>query len=239
MKVKRDNFIRFLELIALKGEFLNIETLLKIKGDTKTTIVSASNIIAINAIWKGTEGDINEVGVSNIPLLLKFLKSFSSEEIEIKKEDNKLVISSSEQKLKASCILKNTEYILNNLEETKFNTLLEKAKGNEFILSKNIISQISIYIDTVGSDELIFSYDEESKDLCLFVESNENSILASFPTDEKIKPFKTKVSKALVDILKTINDDVIISIKHNTPILIKFHNDIFDITYIIAPKKLE
>ena len=227
MKIKKELLVKFLELSAIQGEVENKEALINIDGNMEVISVSEGKHVALNGILTGKYETLGKVGIDNIKGLNTFLDNFESEdEITIAKKENKLVLESSNKKLKVSCILKAPEYIVNTITKDKFGDLLAKAKDNEFVMDKSIVSKIISVANSMKSNELFISGKDNQITLSLN-DDRENNIISTFDLAgaTKLTSFSIKISKILVNILKTIGDTVILSIKNDCPMMIKYVED--------------
>lgn len=228
--------LRFLELIALKGDIENKETLLNISfGGIASIIGHPSKTVAIKGVLLGDFDDIGDVGIDDIPLFISLLKSFSGNEVTITKEKNKLILISENKKLRASLILREPEYIINTLEGTKIDTLLEKTKGNVFTLSKDSIKSILSYVNAIGSDKIVLI--GKDKELQVALENKENEILASFDIEQTVDGFTVKLMKQITSILNIVDGDIVLSMKDDSPISITIKDENMEVIYIVAPIK--
>lgn len=234
--VKKEVFSDFLSLLQLKGEVENVEALINInKESIKTHIVSSNKTVAIRGIFNGSFFISPPVGIDNISLLNQLVGSVSSEEINIKLFKNKLELTSPTNKMLAKCILKAPEYIINSLDEKKFDELKGQAVGNEFILSKENISKIVGYISILKSSDIVL--EGKGKEVVVMTESNENEIMDTFELEGEVKEFKVKLGLVFKDLISSIHSDVVISINNEKPIYLNVKTDEYNIEYIVAPLK--
>jgi len=237
MIIKKKDLVRYLELVALKGDIENKEVLLNIEPNTISSIIGhSSKTLAISAILNGVFDNVGQVGLDNIPLTLSLLKSFPTNEITITKEQNKLILLSNDNKLNVKLILREPEYIINTLESKKIKLLVDKAKGNEFILSIDKVKQIISYINALGSEKIILR-NRGKKELVVALENKENEILASFDLEQEVKPFSVKLMKQITSILNIVNSDIELSLQDDSPISIKVKDENIEVIYIVAPIK--
>ncbi len=236
MEIKKNLLIKYLELLALKGDIENREALIDISTNTIESVIGhSSKTLVVYGKLKGEFDDIGKIGIDNIPLLLTLLKSFPTHELTLKKDKNKLVLTSSDKKLKVSIMLREPDYIVNTLENKKMDDLLEKSQGNAFILFLPVVKLIYSYINALGCDKLVLKGDK--KELKLLLENKENEIVASFDLEQEVKPFEVKLMRQITAILNVVNTDIEISIKNDSPISLKVKDEDMEITYIIAPIK--
>lgn len=221
MVINKKTLVKFLNLTAIQGDIENKECLIKINDNIEVLSISEGKHFALKGTLQGKFDDnLGLIGIDSIKDFIGFINNFDdNEDINVTKNDNKLILQGN--KLKISCILKSPEYIVNKLPEEKFKELYDKSKDNDFVLSKDIIKKIISYANSMKSNDLLLS--AKGKELTLSLnDDKENSILASFEINETIKPFSIKVSKILIDILKTISiGDLIVSVKENAPIMLK------------------
>lgn len=239
MRINKSKLIRFLELVRLRNELENNEIILETSSGLSVTTATKGNICAVHAELGGKFGELEKIGIDNIELLIKVLYGFSkSEELDIVKKENKLLISSDMEALKVSLILKAPEYVINILELEKFNEILKKGEGNSFLIPKNVIGKFQGHCNTLGAAELdLTTSASHASEVYFGINNKENEIFDMFVLEKEIKPFSVKLGKIFLDILSTINDDVIVSCKNNSPVVIYYNKEDYNITYLLAQLK--
>ena len=234
--VEKNKLLKFLEMVALRGEIANSEVVLDVqKNQMSGILISASKVIAIRGTLKGNFSDWGKLGIDNLETLRKFLASFGSADIIIDYKTNKIVLSSKDDNLQASAVLRNIDYIQNILPDEKFENAVKTAAGNNFILTKIDTKKIVDYFASILPANL--QLDGIGNSITVRLENNQNEILASFPMSQKHTPFSVKLSRVFVDLLSVITDDIEVSIKEKQPVYLKIENNDYRIEYLVAPVK--
>lgn len=244
MKITTSQFSRFLSLTASKGVLENKEALVKaIDGGLEVLTVDSGRIFSVRGSMAFSGNDLDSLGIGDIGQLRALLNNFNSaEEITIKKNANKLVITSADKKLQVEYILRSPEYITNTIEQEKLNGLLAKANINEFTLSLDNIKKILSYFSTIGNNEVdvYLSSKSGAKILNFYINKNENSLKTSLDIEDEIKKdFDVRISSQLMAILSTVLGDVKIALNNDLPAVISYLDKDagFNFTYLLAPKK--
>jgi hypothetical protein len=244
MKINKNGLIKFLQVISSQGDVVNNEALLKITTDKIIALsATAGKYAVIYGEFKGEFDDIGDIGIGDIKTFVSFLNNFDDSMVDITKKDNKLVMKSDKDKLKISYILKNTDYLMINnkesrLDEVKFNEIYSKTKGNEIVLTQAIQKKITTYFNSIKATDLVLSGEKNS--LKLYVASNENEIVSEMTLETQIQPISIRVGKVFVDILKTMNSDVVFSTYDLQPIsLVTEVKDLYKVIYCIAQMKMK
>lgn len=239
MKIMRTAFIQFLDLVKLKGDIESKEAIFNISKDgigvhTRTT----NNALALKGVLKGEFEDIGEIGIGDLAWLKNFVVSFGSEELELTKNKNKLVFKSQEEKLEIQTNIVNPEYIKIKVPVEKLNTLLKSGKGNEFILTTDMIKKIVSYSNTIKASEVILTGDKNT--LKLQLNELDNKILATFEIAETVKPFKIKFQASyLLNLLTNIKQDITVSAYTNKFMYLKVENERYLMEYVLAPIEIK
>jgi len=234
LEINKAKMVRFIELIQLKGDIENKEALWKIDGSIISKTISPNNVVAVSGELKGSFAKM-ELGIDNLSILKNFLSPFS-ETIKVDKKENKISITSKADPIKISCILRKPEYITNMVTDDKFASVKTKAIGNEFELTKEQIQLLSNYYNSIHSDNICLN--GTGKSISVSLKSEQNELDADFTLKQDLKEdFSVKLDKLLIDLLNIIGDNVIVSMKNNSPIYIKYSKDDFDFEYLVAPKK--
>lgn len=232
MVINKDEFLSFLKKQAISGDFANDELMLNInKSKIKVLSVSNGKHAIIKGELSGSFEDIGEIALDNISNLISLISNFSSKEISITKKDNKLELVSDDDKIKSSFTLKNPEYVINKVTEDKFKDLYKKASGNEFKVSKSVISKIISTANSIKSNEI--SLKLKDKTMTISVDNGNQSIDIEFELDKAVKTASIKLNKAIIDILKMLNEETVISINNEAPVLFETSN----VAYIVATLK--
>jgi len=236
MKISKEKFVKFLKLTALSGDVTNKEALLEItdKG-LKVLAVSGDKMVALFGTLDCDTKDLGDVGdkigLDDISLLSGLINNFSAKDLIISKKANKLKITADKDSLKISCTLRSPEYILNALEESKFNSLKENLEDNYFTLNNADVKKLINYVSSLSAKSL--SLEGKDNQVSLTTESNENSIVADFKVKENLKGFNISLGKFYVDILSVFSGDIKISASTDKPVLMQVDN----FEYLIAPRK--
>lgn len=236
MVVNKDILLRFIKMHSIGGDFANDELVLNItKEDIRILTVSNGKHVVVSGRLNGSFEDIGEVALDKVSNLISLISNFSAKEISISKKDNKLVLESTTDKTKSTFTLKNSEYVINKISETKVKELSDKALGNTFVLSKDILAKIVSMIASVKADDI--SLKLKGKLLTIEVDNGSQSIETSFDLKDEVKPVSIKLNKAIVEILKLFNEEVAISVNIDSPITFGIMNKDYNILYIVATLK--
>lgn len=244
MKITTSKFIRFLALTAGKGVLENKEALIKaVDGGLEVLTVDGGRIFSVRGYMFFNGNDLDSLGVGDIGQLRALLNNFNSEEeITIKKNANKLVITSADKKLQVEYILRSPEYITNTIEQEKLDGLLAKANINEFGLSLDNIKKMLTYFSTIGNSEvdIYLSGKAGTKLLNFYINKNENSLKTILDIEEEIKKdFDIRISSQLMAILSTVFGEVKIALNNDLPAVVSYisTDSAFNFIYLLAPKK--
>jgi hypothetical protein len=223
MKITKELLTKFLDLTIVGGEIENKEAILNMNDNMEVLTVTEGKHFAIKGTLDSNCEKLGTLGLDNLKDFQSFIKNFDSNiEINISKKDNKLILESADSKLLVEYMLKSPEYIVNSISNEKFANLLKLSKGNEFIIEADTLKKIISYANSMKSSSLRLAGKNKQITLTLDDEK-ENTIISKFDIKEEIKiPFSIKVSKMLVNILKTINNTIIMSIKDGCPLLIQY-----------------
>ena len=235
ISINKNELIDFISLLQLSGNFENNEILLNVsETQMKAIAVDTNKTMAFRGVLNGKFEKWDNIGIDNLKLMKEFLKTFGTEDVVISKVKNKLEITSPTKKLTTKCILRNPQYIINILSEEKFNELVNKCDKNVYGITQDIVSQIVSYASKLKNGDIILK--GENGILSISREDNENEVVAQFDL-AKGEAFEIKVNGNFLEILKTINSDISISLKNNTPIYLKSINTNYTLEYIVAPLK--
>lgn len=239
MKVKRNALTSFIDSIRLKGDIESKEGIFNIETKGIHILTKTSNnVLALKGVLKGEFEDIGKIGIGDLGLFKNFINSFDSSELEITKNKNKLVLKAPEEKLEVQANLVNPEYIKINVPEDKFNTHLEGSKGNEFILTQDIIKKIIAHSNTIKASDVILV--GEGNLLTLQLSELDNKIVSSFELKENVKSFKLKFQASyLIGLLSVFNQDVIVSAITNKFLYVNVDNELYNIEYLLAPIEIK
>lgn len=241
MKTNLNDLKNFLELVGIKGEEENKEILVETKNGMEILTINPTKTFSIYGKMKGDFKELTTLGIGNLRLLLTFLNNFNTKNIHISKNANKLNMISGDGKVEISYCLQNPETIKNIVEYDKIKTIYDN-KNESFILAEEVIKEIIKLSKSIGSDKINLKWNK--KGLNIYLENNENTILASFegcsPKNEE-EEVNLKISRLLVDILETITPNegtiIYISLKNLSPIILEVVNENYDVIYLLAPFK--
>ena len=154
------------------------------------------------------------------------------------KKSNKLELTADEEKLKISMVLLDPQYLIASMPKNKtFKDLLSYVPDNKFTFNKEQVQKFVKYTSVLTPSYVYF----EGKDniVTLKLSASENKLSTSFTIPETVKPFKIKLSNFFIDLLSIIDDNITISTEAEQPVYIKYHNENFDMEYILASLKME
>ncbi len=245
--VKKDSFLEFTNLIALRGIHEVKQCVFKYNPDKKeltTVTASPSGIIASKSIFKvekeSNETNELELGIENFNLFRKIISSFKDDYVKIEVKDNYLFLSSTLDKFTAQLIMADPKFIISKtmvgFDENAYKKHEEKLSNRFFIHSDEKDNFLSA-INSLGSDDLEIIGD--SNNLAIVSNKGENKITASvsYYEERPKEAFKVKLSTLLLDILNQAKTDLIgfyITTDNPLGVLIK-NPDIYEIKFIIAP----
>ncbi len=236
MKVNKNSLISLLKLCAVRGEIENKAFMLNINSNIEIHTITPLQSFSVSAVLKGDYGKIGELGIGNVRLFVDMLNLIPSDNVNITKESNKLLISSEDEKLKETYTLTGSDYIQNTFNPEKFKEISKVAEGNEFTLPKDVINYITNCVKIIGSSDLTIEFDGKN---LLFSLMNTNSIIASFTLNAKIEPFNIKVKNTFLDMLNSIPEDAdtSLSIKSDSPVLIRVVSKDYTVNYLLVRMK--
>jgi len=231
--INYEEFAKFLSLCSLKGELENKELLTEFEQESITArAVSLNKICCLRGTLTGVFADYGEVGLDDLSLLKSFMSTVK-ENMKLRKTDNKLMLEAN--KTRFSSVLRSPQYIVNKVEDAKFNPLIEKAKGNEFTLKSEDIRKIIAAVGSISSNDLIFT--GEGKSLTLKLANQNTELEVDFDLATEVQPFTVKLAKVFVDLLSVIGEfDIIFSMKNDTPVYLTIKNKNMNFEYIFAIK---
>lgn len=236
MKINKDDFSQFLKLCNLKGEIENKEILLVFeKNKISVKAASGGKVVITNGNLNGTFEDWGSIGLYNLSLIKNFVDSSSEKELTVEKKDNKITFKSKTRKLTTS--ITKPEYILNQVPKNIFENLRTKASENCLKIEPSVLKEIISNFGIINSSSVILSL--KDKKLNTRFETESNSLDLDFEIGEKAEDFENvEISKFFVDLLGVINDyeNIILSIKEESPIYLKAEKNNCEFEYIVAPK---
>lgn len=237
VKVKTDVFTRFLNLVALKGDVENTEALAH--GDAKflgVIAVCKTSVMALKGKLAGSYDELGDIGLDDTNLLKKFVNIFNGcDEIELKRDRNKLVITAPNSDTKASALLREPAHISTVLPEQTFDSKITESLGNEFTLKADQVKQIVKHFDAIGTKDLVLK--GKGKKVFLELDNNSNELVTSFPVDVEVKDFEVRVSQIIIDLFTILNADITVSMKTGKAIYVRFQDGDLDFEYLVARKE--
>jgi len=239
MNIYRTAVTQFLDLVKLKGDLESVEAIFNIAKDGIHILTKTSNnVLALKGTLKGEFEAIGEVGIGDLGLFKGFVTSFDSDELQLTKVKNKLVLSSAQEKLEIQANLTNPEYIKVKVPEDKFLALVKDSQGNEFTLTLDIIKKIITYSSTIKASDIILT--GEGNNLKLQLDELDNKIVANFELAETVKPFQIKFQASyLLNLLSNVKQEVKVSAYTNKFMYVKIENDAYLIEYMVAPIEIK
>ena len=231
MKVDSAVLSQFLTLVNLSSEIEIKECILRGDTDKLSVIaVTPSKVVIVAGELKGDYSSIGTIGVDDLSLLKRMLTAFSGE-IDFVVTTNKLKMFN--KKTKVELVLRNTQYVLNEVDKSKFDGIYNKAKGNEFTLTLENVREFQKYYGVFGKEVVISG---ENNTVTFDLANGENSLNLTLDVAETVAKFEVKLASLLMNVLGTIATGVKMSINGGTSAVLVCHStDNFSINYIIAP----
>jgi hypothetical protein len=130
--------------------------------------------------------------------------------------------------------MRNPQYVLNEVEKSKFDIIYTKAIGNEFTLTPDNTKEFSDYYNVFGK-EVIISGDKGK--VTFNITNGDNKLDLSIVIAEQVSKFEVKLASLIMKVLGTIgNNDVKVSINDGAPaILLSTSTAEYKVNYIVAP----
>ena len=230
---KKESFLTFLKSINLKKDIKNEEALFNFKKDSiETIVISSEKTVAIKGLFKSSFAEHGKVGIVNLSSIISFIESLSNLKLSFIK--NKLSISSNNTKINVT--LQNSEYILNSVEESTFNNLLEKTKnGYSLTLSKDDINFLLANYNIISGQELILKSDNKKLLFLCNNKNNETSLETEFENVKTKEDFLLRLPKFFLSILEhvsKIEDSVTINFAKTNPVSVSINTDNSDFSFI-------
>lgn len=233
MKVKTKDLLRFLNIAGMVEEAEVKECVLDFgDGDITLETITAQENVAV----KGTfiHGSVNEtlgkVGLDNLPVLKKYLENFDTEEVDITKKDNYLVLSTPKKKVKVQ--LRSIEYIP-VVESEKVNKLIALGKKNLVTLQSTVLDKILGNSTLLNTNE--FKLTGKGKKLNYTAKSWAEDVLEETLEAEGLDGVEVNLSKYFLNAITNIKDDVQIGINPKAPIYVGYEKDNIKVEFAIAP----
>lgn len=228
---KIDELKTFLKMLCLEGQIGNDEALVCFKDKSISSMtVSGNKSVATNGVMEGEAYEaIGEVGVDNLKLLNGYISNLGEGEIQMEKKENKLVFKA--KKSKFSSVLRNPTYIINNLDNAKFNSIKEKGVGNLFLVKNEVLKDIVKNFKILNSNVLYLK--GKDKTLTLELENNQNTLHIDYDVEIK-NEFNIKIASHFINLIGCIDCDVEMSAKTGCPLYVKAKNKNCTFEYLIA-----
>jgi len=139
VKFSRSSFHKFLVLASLQKNAENRELLAKFTANELTTLAhSPGKYVSFKGTLKGDFGDWGDVGIDDLIFLRNFVGSGTSDDIFLKKTENKLISDSNNVKFTA--VLRNPKYITNLFPSTVYDDFKKTVGRNEFTLKSEFFA---------------------------------------------------------------------------------------------------
>jgi hypothetical protein len=231
MKIDSATLSKFLTLVNLSGEIEIKECILRGDVDKLSVIaITPSKIVIVRGQLMGDFSTIGDIGIDDLSLLKRMLTAFSGE-IDLVVTTNKLKLSN--KSTKVELVLRNPQYILNEVDKTKFSDIHKKSSGNEFTLTSENVREFQRYYGVFGKELLISG---ENQDITFDLANGDNSLNLTIEVAETINKFEVKLASLFMNILGTIATGVKLSINDGANAVLVSHNtDDVKIDYIVAP----
>lgn len=239
MKVNSAVLSQFLGAVNLSGEIEIKECILRGTTDSlKVIAVTASKVVIVAGELAGDFSSIGDIGVDDLSLLKRMLTAFTGD-IELTKTANKILLSNG-KKTNVELVLRNPTYILNEIDQAKFDGVYNKAKGNEFSLTVENIRELQKYYGVFGKEVVI---DGDGNDIVFNVANGDNSLDLGIEVPEKVAKFSVKIASLFMNILGNTSGTIKVSVNDTAKaILVSFSGEVgatapnkFTISYIVAP----
>jgi hypothetical protein len=234
MKVKTKDLVRFLDLINLQGTLEINQCILEgTKKQLQMYAKAPTNTLAIKATLKGDYSDLGEVGIGNLSLLRKAISLATSDEVELTKKENLIVIK--DKNSTAKVVLTQPQYILTTLKGEDYENKIKTLKTNPFTLTTEHIQEINKHYSLFRDKIEVEAKDKKVK---INYNKDENGSELVLELKDKVeKPFETMVAGFFVEILAQINDNVIVNADNNMPIIVSYDTENYGVEYLVAPIK--
>lgn len=240
MKIDTNNLIQGLELLRLNGDIETKTCVIKIDKNILSCYLTNNYKTFLAGLQINLSNDnkeVKELGISDITKLINYINLFKEADIDIDIITNKLYLKS--PTLIMTYLLGNKEYIKNEVEKDKFDSLYEIAKGNEFLLTPEIIKSLLKYNKILNNSKLTLCCDSNvKKSIHLRIENAVNEeLLTDFEINKTINTFTVKLPQMFMNVLANMpaDKDIICSINDKTPILLKYETKDIITTYLMSP----
>mgnify|MGYP001576969461 CR=1 FL=1 len=227
MKLDINILIQYLErLKVLEKSVINFtEDGIKCDGVSPSTVAACQSLLSKTTVTNYSP--IGEIGIDDIGLLINKLSRFNGN-VELSVNENKFLdISSSNKTMRA---------ILPDISLFKRESKKPNLEYPGFInVPVDIVKEAIKDAEVLGTDEIKFELNNSL--LNLISENSEEKYVVSHKLTSPSQEAKVRVPlEYLRAIFENLNEQVEVGIKSDYPLSIKFKNNIFDLTYFIAPK---
>ena len=236
MKVKTKDLLRFLNVVGMVDEAEVKECVLNFTKNAEVTLdtITAQENIAVRGIYKN-ESEIEEtligkIGLDNLSVLKKYLENFDTEEVNIAKKDNYLVLSASKKKVKVQ--LRSIEYIP-VVESEKVSKLIALGKKNLVTLRNTVLDKLLGNFALLNANE--FKLTGKGKKLNYTAKSWTEDVLEEALEAEGLDGVEVNLSKYFLNAITNIKDDVQIGINPKAPVYVGYEKDNVKVEFAIAP----
>lgn len=236
MKVKTKDLLRFLNVAGMVDEAEVKECILNFTNNAKVILetITAQENVAVKGIYN-SDGEIEttlvgKVGLDNLSILRKYLESFSTDEVNITKKDNYLVLSAPKKKVKVQ--LRSIEYIP-VVESEKVDKLISLGKKNLVTLRNTVLDKILGNSSLLNTNE--FKLTGKGKKLNYTAKSWTEDVLEETLEAEGLDGVEVNLSKYFLNAITNIKDDIQVGINEKCPIYICFEKDNIKVEWAVAP----
>lgn len=238
MTLNKNLLARFLDLVSLKGDAEIKEINFDITKDSLN--VNANNLIKTCMVRAKLNNDFTDLvklksfGLLDINLLKKLICTIKDDNIDISYDKNKLIIT--QPRLTAKLSIVDRVYISTQTPDNKFDEILQTIDNQAFTIDAEGIKDILINYYCVFNEDLVLISNKNN--ISINLAKNENEIILNlneYVSINKVKDFKVKFGKVLVDVLSTIKNTIDIRVDTDKPIYIKYTEDNIIAEYLVAP----
>jgi len=230
MKVKTEVLIGFLKKTTMTGVSALSEGVLDFtdKG-IKISSQSANNNVLISAILKSKVIEdykaVGKVGVHNLQDVVKLLDGFIGEYIKFEIKNNQILFSSARRKVKVTLMDKDVV-----AKPTEYPKSLDER--SEITISMDILKGFFKNMGMVNTSEFTFTI--KGKEL-YFCTKGFNEVTEKISIEQDIKDIRLSLSKAFIDAVENLTDDVTLQLKTDYPITVVSKNKNYAIRILVAP----
>jgi hypothetical protein len=255
--IDKESFLKFLNLIHLKGNAQNSEVLFQSYADKLVAHArTLDKSFGLQAIYNDVFPEKEEVAILYFEDFINFIKSLE-DDFELSYKNNKILLeSNSSQSKKSKKTKSNTkislnmqhrDLISNKLETSKFAKILDNTKNNQvkFILTKEVISSIlEKYKNLISSDSdkqnaiIYFRLENEKLFLKLNNKNKEIKMECEFELQGLFVPesFQFCIDIKIMDLFQYIDNDVSVSVNYpdNTVLTINYKSEKIEFNYLLS-----